>query len=316
MANILIYDKDYTSPKELVSKLKSMGMIIENEEKATEFLTNINYYRFKIYFRPFIDIATKTFRDDSTFEKALQLYRFDDELRDFLFSIIGRMEVKIRTRLDQAITKHTNDPFWYLNAENFSTYNARHISGFNEKFINSKDDFVVHYRENYKNPKNLSYPQMPPFWMMAELTTFGDILHLFKNLNKDKFVSLDNPNINMLDTLSKEFGASSLDVFNSWLLSLKETRNRCAHHARLWNRNCAEVKGIQGGNSRFKIQASRNNRLYTALFVVHHISKNIGIERNVKDEFLDLLDKYPEVKNHLNSIGFPPDWNGLNAWNR
>lgn len=314
MEELKTYSKPFTPPRDLVSALKKRGMLISDEEQATEFLKTINYYRFKVYFRPFLNVESSTFKSDSSFEKAVQLYRFDDELRDLLFSIIGRLEVKIRTRLDQVVTAHTQDSFWYMNADNFSQYSVKHINDFHSKFIDSKDDFVIHYRQNYKNPGNTSYPQMPPFWMMAELTTFGDILGLFKTLNKERFKTPSETNT--LDLLANEFGASSLDVLNSWLLSIRETRNRCAHHSRLWNRNFAETKGIQGKNSKLQIKQERNNKLYTALFVIHHMSKKIGIERNTKDEFLKLLDKYPETHQHLGSIGFPRNWHHINAWTK
>lgn len=316
MEELSIYNKPYTLPKAHVLALKNRGMIIPDEAYAERFLTTVNYYRFKIYFRPFLNLADNTFKNDSSFEKAVQLYRFDDELRDLLFSIVGRLEIKIRTRLDQVITGHENDPFWYMDANNFINYSVKHINDLSSKFVDSKDDFVIHYRRHYKNPQNTSYPQMPPFWMMAELTTFGDILGLYKSLNKDRFLTDEEQAENSLDMLANEFGASSLDVLNSWLLSIRETRNRCAHHSRLWNRNCVEAKGIQGKNSKLQIKQEKNNKLYTALFVIHHMSKKIGIERSVKDEFLKLLEKYPEAKNHLNSIGFPRNWNHINAWKR
>lgn len=316
MEEIRNYNRPFTAPRDLVSKLIDRGMGVEDEAQASEFLTTINYYRFKVYFRPFLDLENNTFKEGSSFNKAVQLYRFDDELRDLLFSIIGRLEVKLRTRLDQVVTAHTQDPFWYMNADNFAGYSVKHISVLHAKFADSKDDFVSHYRKNYKNPNNASYPQMPPFWMMAELTTFGDILSLFKKLKKENFVIAEERRVNALDKLAEEFGASSLDVLNSWLLSIRETRNRCAHHSRLWNRNFAETKGIQGGNSRLQIKQERNNKLYTALFVIHHMSKKIGIERNVKDEFLKLLEKYPETNSHLGSIGFPRNWHHINAWKK
>lgn len=311
MENLSTYDKPYSPPKELVTSLRQRGMIIADDEYAENFLKTINYYRFKVYFRPFISSKSNIFKENTTFEKAVQLYRFDDELRDFLFSIIGRLEVKIRTRLDQIVTAYTKNPFWYMDAENFKQYSVKHINDFNAKFIDSKDDFVKHYKDHYKNSTNISYPQMPPFWMMAELTTFGDILGLFKKLNKEQFQTKKG---NALDDLANEFGASSLDILNSWLISIRETRNRCAHHSRVWNRNCVETKGIQGRNSRLQIKPNKQNKLYTALFVIHHMSCQIGIERNVKDEFLYLLEKYPEVKKFLGNIGFPRNWNHINAW--
>lgn len=322
-----LYNKPYTAPKDLIPYLEEKELSIEDKNNAEKTLKNINYYRFKVYLRPFLDIQSGKFKEGSSFEKAHQLYRFDDELRDILFSIIGRIEVKIRTRLDQTITEHEGNAFWYLDSKYFSTNAKDHRTALNNKFKESKDDFAKHYKDQYKSPSSVStfHQNMPPFWTMAELTTFGDIVNLFKSLNKDAFV-IDQYN-NKLDNLAQEFGASSLDTFNSWLDSLKETRNRCAHHSRVWNRNCAEVKGIQGKKSKFNLNlpsdyekvnptSGRRNKLYSALFVVYQVSKSLGIERNIKNEFLALIEKYPELKNHIHSAGFPSDWQNLKAWSK
>lgn len=324
-----LYNKPYTTPQALVSYLEERKLIIEDRDRAEATLKKVNYYRFKIYLRPFHNTPSGNFKEGASFEKAYQLYRFDDELRDLLFSLISRIEVKIRTRLDQTITEYKQDAFWYLNAENFSENSKDPRPALNEKFMKSTDDFVKHYKEKYTAPSNVSafHKNMPPFWTMAELTTFGDIVNLFKSLNKDVF-RIDRHK-NQLDILAQEFGASSLDIFNSWLESLRETRNRCAHHSRVWNRNCVEAKGIQSKKSRFNLNlpsaseeagsnttSGRRNKFYSALFVIYQVSKNLGIDRNVKNEFLELLEKYPEVKKHIHSAGFPSDWQSLRSWNR
>lgn len=329
MSDKILYQKTYLSPQEIVSRLQTKGLLVENIQNAEKILTSIGYYRFKIYLRPFKGGSSKTFKKGASFEKAHQLYRFDDELRDILFSLIGRIEIKIRTRLDQAITTHTNDPFWYLNSQNFSSNGNDHRPELNNKFIKSTDDFAKHYKKKYTSPENISvfHQNMPPFLIMAELTTFGDIVTLFRALNKKLFIT--NKYNNLLDTLAQEFGASTLDIFNSWLESLRETRNRCAHHSRVWNRNCFEAKGIQGKRSKFNLNlpsepeektnnptSGRRNKLYSALFVIYQVSKNLEIDRNIKDDFLHLLKKYPEVQKHIHFAGFPSDWQNLKAWNK
>jgi abortive infection bacteriophage resistance protein len=319
------YDKPYKSFTDIVSHLEKKGLVISDRDTAETTLKYINYYRFKIYLRPLLNISTGQFKTGASFEEAYQLYRFDDELRDILFSIIGRIEVKIRTRLDQTIAEHTSNPFWYLDSHNFTSNVDDIRPSLNNKFTSSKDDFVKHYKDNYQAPNSVSvfHQNMPPFWVMAELTTFGNIVSLFWSLNKDKFPA--GKYTNKLDILSQEFGAPSLDIFNSWLESLRETRNRCAHHSRVWNRNCFEAKGIQSKKSKFNLNlppdgtvtptSGRRNRFYSAMFVVFQVSKNLNIDRNIKDNFLELLEKYPKVKPHLDSAGFPDDWDSLKAWN-
>lgn len=76
-----LYTKPYKNPTDLITKLKFQNLIISDEPKAIEILSKINYFRFKIYLRPFLDIASKQFRANSKFENAYQLYSFDEELK-------------------------------------------------------------------------------------------------------------------------------------------------------------------------------------------------------------------------------------------
>lgn len=69
-----LYLKPYKNPTDLIIKLKSQNLIISDEPKASVILSKINYFRFKIYLRPFLDIAIKQFRANSKFEDAYQLY--------------------------------------------------------------------------------------------------------------------------------------------------------------------------------------------------------------------------------------------------
>ena len=37
------------------------------------------------------------------------------------------------------------------------------------------------------------------------------------------------------DNLAKEFGAKDYKVLVNWIRCIRDVRNRCAHHSRLWN---------------------------------------------------------------------------------
>lgn len=60
-----LYTKPYKNPTDLITKLQSQNLIISDESKANEILSKINYFRFKIYLRPFFDMTTKQFRANS-----------------------------------------------------------------------------------------------------------------------------------------------------------------------------------------------------------------------------------------------------------
>ncbi|SDZ73445.1 Abortive infection bacteriophage resistance protein [Desulfuromusa kysingii] len=309
-----LYNKPYRTYVDLVQHLQAKNLTVTDTAKAQEILKKINYYRFKIYLRPFLDQPTNTYRQGATFEQGLELYRFDDELRDLTFKLIGRLEIKLRSRLDQTISEHLNDPFWYLNSFIFENdFNMNSIaSKIGTSFQFSRDDFTNNFKSKYFNEANDGFKHLPPFWIAAELTTFGTILSLYKAIDKNKFNN--PPHLNKLDILSKEFGARNIRTLNSWLTLIRDVRNRCAHHSRLWNCNYRQPGGVFGMLDQ-RYQPRNRNRIYLFFAVLHIMCKNIDIPANMKVSLQGLIQKYPAVVPYLPSIGFHPGWALDQIWN-
>lgn len=305
------YSKPYKSAQDIINILKTRQLRILDEPKAKSTLSDINYYRFKIYLRPLMN--SSQFNPNYTFEDGLALYRFDDALRDLLFSIIGRMEIKLRTKLDQAITLHTNDPFWYLNDDLFKNGNKIAItrSGLAQEFQRSKDEFAVHYKANYYNEQNDNFKLLPPFWMLSELATFGNLLTIFSALDKQPFQLTARNNV--LDQLAQQFGARNLKELNSWLFLIRDVRNRCAHHSRTWNFNFREPAGLRNILTDSYLPAHQN-RIYLFLVMMHQMSKSLNMDINIKGELLNLINQYPFVSQFLFAAGFPVNWEENTFW--
>ncbi len=305
-----IYQKPYFTPEKLIHHLKKSGLAINNEAFALKFLANINYHRFKIYLHPLRNSQTGKYREDSSFEEAVELYRYDDELRDLLFSIIGRIEIKIRSRLDHTISGFTGDPFWYLDDSYFVKGNAYHFrSSLSSQFIQARDEYSTHYKLTYINNRNPNYKIMPPFWSAIELSTFGNVNSIYKSLDKKAFIK--GPKRNILDDLSSEFGAKNLKTFNNWLDLIRDIRNKCAHHSRTWNRNLREPSGVI---QKLEFKPTHQNRIYLFFVLLEIINRSIGIEFNIKTRLLELFDKYPSVKQYLSSMGVPENWDSDRFW--
>ena len=302
-----LYTKPYKNPTDLITKLKSQNLTVLDEPKANIVLSKINYFRFKIYLRPFLDITTKQFRVNSTFEDAYQLYSFDEELKNILFSIISQIEINLRTKLDQYITAYTNNPFWYLGnkffADKSKIFNTK-VSLKNE-FLRSQDDFTIHYKENYINDICKDFKEMPPFWIMSELSTFGNILAIFEAIDKKPFALSHNKNL--LDELSQDFGAKNLKELNSWLKLIRDVRNRVAHHSRVWNCNYREPHGIRQ-NLVPNLQPSQPNKIYLFFVILETLHQKQIVGKDIKIEIKTLLQKYPTAQRFINSMGIPQGW--------
>ncbi len=97
-----IYTKQPLSIDDQIAKLRSLGLIVAEEDKAKKVLSEVSYFRFAAYLRPMeADRQTHQFKPRSTFENAVALYEFDNELRQLLFSAIQRIEVALRSKIIQ-----------------------------------------------------------------------------------------------------------------------------------------------------------------------------------------------------------------------
>ncbi len=105
------YTKTCTLPQDLILLLKQRGLIISDEQKAVNYLDNIGYFRLSAYFYPLLKEpkTAHTFKDGSTFDMALDMYRFDRKLRILLFNEIEKIEVAIRSAMNNLISHAVGD---------------------------------------------------------------------------------------------------------------------------------------------------------------------------------------------------------------
>ena len=108
------YTKNYSEPSVLVTLLKNRGLSIYHEAKAQQYLKRIGYYRLSAYFYPLLSIPKEAhqFKAGSTFGQALDMYRFDRQLRLLIFNQIEKIEIAVRSAIVSVMSKETGNPFW------------------------------------------------------------------------------------------------------------------------------------------------------------------------------------------------------------
>ena len=150
------YAKICTLSQDLIPLLKQRGLVIFDEQKAVNYLSNIGYFRLSAYFYPLLK-EPKTehlYKDDATFDKALDMYRFDRKLRILLFNEIEKIEIAIRSAMNNLISYAFGDVFWITNADYFRnpaifTKTLTLIQG---ELDRTKEEFISHFQDNYTNP--------------------------------------------------------------------------------------------------------------------------------------------------------------------
>jgi abortive infection bacteriophage resistance protein len=322
------YLKAPISPADLIIKLKTQGLTFVDETKAQVDIAKIGYFRFRGYLHPYIDSAThpRTFIPNATFEKALDMYLFDDALRKLVFNILPFVEIALRSTLDATMCNLTNHGFWYLEKSWYNTkptsnsFPEKVIQSLYSNFSRSSEAYATHYHNNYYNSKAPNYKGMPPFWVIGELTTLGQIVTIYDDLkeNAPSFpITSTAPKSTVLDKMSHTLGATHYRDLISWMYSIRDMRNICAHHGRLWNRNLRAPSNIKSKVSiPFPIVNTKDktNTVYAALVALRLICKAKGIDDEIKNRLTLAFNTYPEARNHLYAMGIPERWDEDHIW--
>jgi len=94
------FTKPPLSVQEQIELLKARGLRIPDEQRVARYLRNISYYRLSGYMYPFLtDTKRHRYKNGTTFEDILNLYRFDRELRILIFAAIEKIEIAFRAQI-------------------------------------------------------------------------------------------------------------------------------------------------------------------------------------------------------------------------
>lgn len=203
-----------------IELLRKRGMIIDNEDKAKNFILEIGWYRLSLYWFPFelrypdIMLEEHRFHDGVRFEDALMLYAFDFNLRNYLMKLLERFETAFRTfTIYHVSNRYPESPFWFADSSVVSTQQAHNF----EKTVylplkKLNHDIILHHR---KYPRD----RFAPAWKTLEFVTFGAMSNLYSSLRSEQ----------LKREISSKFGIDSPEIFENYMEAMRALRNTCAH---------------------------------------------------------------------------------------
>ncbi|HEN5854038.1 TPA: Abi family protein, partial [Streptococcus agalactiae] len=114
--------KEFKSLTDQLNLLKDRGLKIGDEEKAELYLLTNNYYNIINGYGKFFCSEKNKYDDDATFEKIAQLYFFDKEIKQILFSSILDVEKHLKSSIAHRFAERfQNQTYAYLNTNNYSS---------------------------------------------------------------------------------------------------------------------------------------------------------------------------------------------------
>ena len=292
------YNKPALTLADQLQRLKNRGLSIENDAKTLYLLEAISYYRLSGYWYPLLDDKKNhDFKPGASFETAFNLYKFDRELRLMILRELEKIEVAVRAKMIYVLS-HSRGPFWYQDPANFNhlSKHTQSLDKIRAEYLRSDEEFIKAFQNKYSN-------NLPPSWMMLEITSFGVLSSLYSNFvpGRDK------------RDIARHFHLKD-KTLTSWLHSIVYIRNVCAHHARLWNR-VMRIRPIvpRKTNKQWLVNtAISNDRTYFVLSMLIYLMNTINPKHNIPQKIKALLAKYPNVDTR--AMGFPVGWEKEPLW--
>ena len=275
--------------EEQVENLKSIGLIVNDEEYAKKILNDISYFRLIKAYSLNLKPKNGNYENDVTFEQIVELYLFNANFRQIIFPEIEKVEINVRCRIANYFAEQYG-VLGYLEADNFINpeYHQAFLEDIEEEIRrNSKAPFVKNFRDNYEGG-NL------PIYALVEVFSFGTLSKFYKNMkNPDK------------KAVAKSFGIG-YTYYESWLESISYVRNICAHYGRLYNAKLSKTPILYKEYSQVGIG---NNRIFGVLLCLKHLLKNDSHWNLFVDKVEMLFEKYESVD--IRTMGYPENWKEL-----
>ncbi|MBU1043617.1 MAG: Abi family protein [Candidatus Omnitrophica bacterium] len=292
------YTKSPLSCDKQIDLLVSRGLVVSDRAKAEKFLSQVNYYRFSAYCLPF-EIKRHQFHPGVTFERIQKLYEFDRRLRFLIDEALEVVEISLRTAVSYYLANkygafaHEESKIFFDKGKH-----AEWIVKIHEETDRSKETFVEHYKNKYEG-----FPQIP-IWTAVEVMSFGALSHLYHNLLRPDQIAI-----------AKNFGYHS-SVLSSWLHTFTYTRNICAHHSRIWNRQLSIAMEVPKQGDWRAVNAKR---IGSVIFAINNLISKLPIEKEIRvdwqEEMNDLLNNPIDIPKFYEVMGLINNWKESLLWN-
>lgn len=280
--------------------LKNLDVIINDDEYAYFILRNISLYRLIIYLKA---VKKQNKLVELNFDTLIQYYNFDRELKMLIFDAIERIEIGFRTKLIYYLS-HEISPWWFEDFTIFKNKNEylRTLKAIDNELIKTKESYITEYLNKYKDIGN-----RPPAWKTIEIASLGNISKLYGNLL---------PTIKSKDIIAAEFGTVNHTYFPSWIQSITQIRNVCAHHGLLWNKkiNCSPKLLKKPPYPWLTVEPIKDDfsKLYIYLCCMKYLLNVINPKNSFTNDLDSLFIKYSSVDK--NSIGISHNWKNEPLW--
>ena len=308
--------KEFKTLDEQIDILKNRGLIIDNEERAKEYLLSQNYYNLINGYANFFPRSEEDYTASTNFNEITSLYVFEREFKQTLLLAILEAETHLRSIFAYRFAEmYQNAPYAYLNIKCYEQNKilsaTKTISNLSQTILNHnkyhKNGSIAHYVKKYNHV---------PIWVLINYVNFGELRHLLLHTKKDlqnnvakDFTGFINQNI---PDNTEPFPPETL---NSFLDNMNEIRNICAHNNRLLGFRCRQsTKHWAPLHNKYSITPNDDRRSVYSVFLelqcfISHNEYAI-LHNTFKKRIRTLANKLTtiSINDILKELGFPENW--------
>lgn len=306
--------KKFLTYQQQMQKLENSGLTIVDKVACERVLSDIGYFPVVNGYQEFFrDPSTRIYREGSTFEDILALYKFDDRLREIMLDALLKVETKLRSVIAyEFCSSHGESQQKYLDVLNYS--NSKDAKRIAPKLIGILDfianqdtshQYLVHYRNSYGNV---------PLWVAVNAMTFGQTSKMLIAL-KDSERS----------RVAKRFGAVTSRELSQFVRVLALYRNVCAHGERLFSYRCHVEIPNTVLHAKFGIEKTGSNYacgkvdVFAAVIALRYLLPSNefklfkGKLTRCINEYLSLDESIGEER-LFKAMGFPAEWKKITRY--
>ncbi len=221
--------KSFLTYQQQIDKLViDKNLIVTDRDYAEKMLKLISYYALiSGYKSPYRDTNTQKYKDGTTFEEIVALYKFDENLRELFLKYLLKIEQHVRSLLSYYFTEqHGENQASYLSADNYSA-NSKHRKGI-QKLVKILSDEAQKSNTPYIKYQRITYNNVP-LWVLVNALTFGTLSKIYQFIPS-----------RLQSKISKEFPKVNEKQLQQYLSVLTKYRNVCAHNERLFSYKSSE----------------------------------------------------------------------------
>lgn len=286
-------------------------MSFPDKEEAIDLFSRVSYSRLKYYWRDLIeDDSDGEFKDGTSFPTIIERYSFDHNLRVILFDAIETIEVALRAKIINHMSKAAGNGLWYLDPTLFED-EKRHqefVLDLKYEFARSTEPFAKNYISEHPDwDSDTLGGDNPDAWLIIEVASFGTLSKMYKNLRSQ---------LPQRSAISNDFGLYSSKDLSNWIEVISLMRNIVAHHSRLWNRSLGkkiiDPKGRRNAWLNGELTELQKKKPYAVICAIAYLCKAVNANHIFANSVKRLCTEYPNIP--LGKYGFPVKWEKEPLW--